>query len=98
MVRLRILHVALIPCCVMPLCAYALDLPETCKAALGRAAALLLSTNFANADAVHPVSGASLDDYRSSFTQFKDLVAVIDTTFKSRLGIIGNNPIRPIAG
>jgi hypothetical protein len=59
--------------------------------------ALLLSSDFGNADRVHPVSGVGLDDYRHGLNQYADLVAEVDTTFKTKLGAIAANPERPIA-
>jgi hypothetical protein len=64
---------------------------------IAEGAALLLSTDFYIVDNVHPVSGVGLDDYRHGFKQYADLVSEIDSTFKSRLGAIANNPERPIA-
>lgn len=62
---------------------------------IAEGAALLLSTNLANVDDVHPVSGVGLDDYRRGFSQYADLVGEIDAAFKSRLGTIAKNPERP---
>lgn len=64
---------------------------------IAEGAALLLSVNFANVDRVHPVSGVGLDDYRRGFKQYPELVSEIDATFNSRLGIVADNPERPIA-
>lgn len=63
---------------------------------IAEGAALLLSTDFAYVDSVHPVSGVGLDDYRHGFKQYADLVREIDATFHSRLGRIGDNPERPL--
>lgn len=63
---------------------------------IAEGAALLLSTDFAYVDSVHPVSGVGLDDYRHGFKQYADLVSEIDATFHSHLGAIGDNPERPI--
>jgi hypothetical protein len=60
-------------------------------------AALLLSTDFYLVDSVHPVSGVGLDDYRHGFKQYTDLVSEIDSSFKTHLGVIANNPERPVA-
>jgi hypothetical protein len=64
---------------------------------LAEGGALLLSTDFYIADWVHPVSGIGLDDYRHGLKQYADLVSEIDTTFKTRLGAIADNPERPRA-
>lgn len=64
---------------------------------IAEGAALLLSTDFAYVDSVHPVYGVGLDDYRRGFKQYSDLVREIDATFDTRLAAIGNNPERPIA-
>jgi hypothetical protein len=59
--------------------------------------ALLLSSDFGNADRVHPVSGVGLNDYRGGLNQYADLVAEIDTAFHTKLGTIAANAQRPIA-
>jgi hypothetical protein len=63
---------------------------------IAEGAALLLSTDFAYVDSVHPVSGVGLDDYRHGFKQYADLVSELDATFHAHLGQIANNPERPI--
>lgn len=62
---------------------------------IAEGAALLLSTDLANVDRVHPVSGVGLDDYRHGFAQYADLVSEIDAAFNSKLGIVAKNPERP---
>jgi hypothetical protein len=62
---------------------------------IAEGAALLLSTDFYLADRVHPVSGIGLDDYRHGLKQYADLVSDIDTTFKTRLAALADNPERP---
>ncbi|MEQ1611978.1 MAG: hypothetical protein ABL904_04440 [Hyphomicrobiaceae bacterium] len=62
---------------------------------IAEGAALLLSTDYYLVDNIHPVSGVGLDDYRHGFKQYADLVSEIDTTFKSRLAAIADNPERP---
>jgi hypothetical protein len=64
---------------------------------LAEGAALLLSTNFANVDQVHPVWGVGLDDYRSGFRQYADLVGEIDAAFNTKIGTIADKPERPSA-
>lgn len=64
---------------------------------IAEGAALLLSTDLANVDRVHPVSGVGLDDYRRGFAQYADLVSEIDAAFKTKLGIVATNPERPVA-
>jgi hypothetical protein len=64
---------------------------------IAEGAALLLSSDFHNIDRVHPVLGVGLDDYRHGFKQYADLVSEIDANFKTKLGVIANNPERPIA-
>ena len=52
---------------------------------IAEGAALLLSTDFAEIDQVHPVRGVGLDDYRKGLVQYADLVRDIDATFKTHL-------------
>ena len=64
---------------------------------IAEGAALLLSTDLANVDRVHPVSGVGLDDYRHGFKQYADLVDEIDAAFKTKIGALADNPQRPLA-
>ena len=50
--------------------------------------ALLLTTEIANIDRVHPVMGVGLDDYRIGFQRFPGLVDEVDKTFGTKLAIL----------
>ena len=51
---------------------------------IAEGAALLLSTEFANVDRIHPVSGVGLDDYRNGLKMYADLVQELDIAFKTQ--------------